>query len=128
MRNTWFVALPILVLTASCASSGQSGQTEAPRTRSSRNVITVEELADVQAQNGYEAIERLRPQWFMTRGGAGADVPVLFIENARQASLEGLRSLSVDMIEEMRFINARDATTRWGTGFQGGVIQVILRN
>ncbi len=128
MRNRWLLAFPMLIVASACASGGQPGQSVSPRSRSSRDLITVEELADVQVQNGYEAIQRLRPRWLMFRSGAGADVPVLFIENARQSSLDGLMSISVEMIGEIRFINARDATTRWGTGFPGGVIQVTLRN
>ena len=118
MRNMWLLAFPMLIVASACASGGQPGQSASPRSRSSRDLITAEELADVQVQNGYEAIQRLRPRWLMFRSGAGADVPVLFIESARQSSLDRLMSISVEMIGEIRFINARDATTRWGRAFR----------
>jgi hypothetical protein len=30
-------------------------------------------------------------------------------------------------VREIRYINARDATTRWGTGVSSGVIQVVSK-
>jgi hypothetical protein len=41
--------------------------------------------------------------------------------------VEALRVVRITETEQIRFISATDATTRWGTGHMGGVIEVILR-
>jgi hypothetical protein len=46
----------------------------------------------------------------------------------RMGGLEELHSIRAADVESIRFINARDATTRWGTGHMGGVIEVLLRS
>jgi outer membrane cobalamin receptor len=54
---------------------------------------------------------------------------MVFIDNVRSgASIERLAAIDVESVQEIRWINARDATTRWGTGVAGGVIQVITRS
>jgi hypothetical protein len=41
--------------------------------------------------------------------------------------LSQLRTLSVDQIEQMEFVSASDATTRYGTGHPSGIIEVTTR-
>jgi hypothetical protein len=43
----------------------------------------------------------------------------------RHGDIQSLRSILIEEIAEVRFISASDATTRWGTGHAGGVIQVL---
>ena len=114
------VVLPVAVFLAlSCASGGQTSG----RLTGSRNVIAAEELAGLTVeQNAYDAIRRLRSTWLQTRSGT---VPVVFVDNVRAGDLERLRTIPLEIVAELRYINARDATTRWGTGYTGGVIEVI---
>jgi hypothetical protein len=41
--------------------------------------------------------------------------------------VEALRDISVEQIRELRFIDAKDATTRYGTGHTSGVIEVYTK-
>ncbi len=124
MRRTHFLSLLALVILGSaCASSGQPGQS---RPRRDRNLITAEELSELSVSSAYEAVRRLRPGWLQARGRSG--LPVVYRNNTRWGgdprSLENIR---IDDVSEMRFLSASDATTRYGTGFTGGVILVVTR-
>lgn len=123
-------ALPlILAIVASACGSGTRLENSAPS--SSRNVLTREQILETQAGTALDALRSLRPSWLRPRGTATSMQPppiMVFIDNVRSgASLERLASIDVSSVEEIRWINARDATTRWGTGVAGGVIQVITR-
>ncbi len=124
MRRTRFLSLLALVILGSaCASSGQPGQSR-PRRRS--NLITAEELSGLSVSNAYEAVRRLRPAWLQARGRSG--LPVVYRNNARWGGdPRSLESIQINVINEMRFLSASDATTRYGTGFTGGVILVATR-
>lgn len=115
--------LPVLALTlllGACASGG-NGTTA----RSSSDVITLEELETVDTFSAYDAISRLRPQWLRSRV-PGQD-PVVFMNGSQMGGLDILRSVQVSTLAEIRYRNGRDATTRYGTGFGGGTIEMRSR-
>jgi hypothetical protein len=49
------------------------------------------------------------------------------IDGSIRGELDELRSLNTDSIESMQFLSATDATTKYGTGYFGGVIEVTTR-
>lgn len=124
MRRTRFLSLfAVLVLSSACASSGQPDQS---RPRRSRNLITAEELSELSVSSCYEAVQRLRPAWLQARGRS--PLPVVFRNNARWGdNPRSLESIRINSVSEIRFLSASDATTRYGTGFTGGVILVVTR-
>lgn len=124
MRRTRFLSLlAVVILGSACASSGQPGQS---RPRRSSNLITAEELSELPVSSAYEAVRRLRPAWLQARGRS--PLPVVYRNNARWGDdPSSLESIQIDIITEMRFLSASDATTRYGTGFTGGVILVVTR-
>lgn len=122
--------LAVLVLfAAACASS--SG----PRTTSGTgdpDVITEAELARFSTQPVRQAIERLRPRFLRTRGPssitrADADVIVVYMGNTRMGSLEFLDQITTSEIREVRYLNATDASQRFGTNHTSGAIILIPR-
>ena len=115
-RFTPFALTLLLALTA----CGTTGTNEGTRS-GGRNLITRSELADLPEQNALQAIERLRPRWLRQPLGR-SPVPVINGTPQRSASLSALRSIRVADLREMRYMSASDATTRWGTGFDGGAI------
>ena len=124
MRRTRFLSLlAAVILGSACASSGQPGQS---RPRRDSNLITAEELSGLTVSSAYEAVRQLRPAWLQPRGRSG--LPVVYRNNARWGNgPRSLESIRVDNIGEMRFMSASDATTRYGTGFTGGLILVETR-
>lgn len=90
-----------------------------PRNRISRAEIM--ERGD-NASTAMEVIRRLRPAWLLARGPD----PVVYVDNVRRpGGVDALFSVPVGQIRLLEFIGAADATTRWGTGHTGGVIQVV---
>ena len=110
---------------AACASGG--GGDGGPRR--SQNLITADELAEFATQNALDAIRRLRPRWLQPRGtsATGQNLPVAFLDGARLGAPDALRSVNVADIESIRYLNASDATMRYGTNFPGGAIEVRSR-
>lgn len=115
--------LTIALLACSVASQGPA--------RGSGNVITREELDRQPAGNAYDAVQRLRPQWLSRPTAAtlqpGGNPVMVYVDRRQFGTLESLRGLGTDQIEQIEFVSARDATTRYGTGHPSGVIEVTTR-
>jgi len=56
--------------------------------------------------------------------GSGQTVQV-YVDNVRAGGTDFLTARPLDGIVEIRYHNGRDATTKWGTGVGGGVIELI---
>ncbi len=107
-----------------CATAGQGPQ------RSS-NLITRQELERVPLSNAYDAVQLLRPQWLNRPTAAtlqpGGNPRLVYVDRHQMGTLEELRRLVVDQVEQMEFVSAQDATTRYGTGHPSGIIEVTTR-
>ncbi|MBI4427738.1 MAG: Plug domain-containing protein [Ignavibacteriales bacterium] len=115
---------PLLVLLVSnllwaCAGSGGGS-----RMGGMRDVLTGEEITKENVTNAYDAVSRLRPHFLQTRG---TSYPVIYLDNIRYGGVTSLREIPVANIHQIEFINASDATTRFGTGHTGGVIMVTTK-
>jgi hypothetical protein len=115
------------LVVAACATSGGEG-----RPSRNRNLITVEELQEHQQLSAYDAIQQLRPRWLIADRvvnvrGSGHQYPKVAVDGILQGELDALRRISVLHILEIRFLNSADATTRYGTGFPAGIIEVTTR-
>lgn len=119
-RTPVIFAVALAIGLAGCASSGGANRPEG----ASRTVIVQEELEGLGQISPLRAIERLRPQWLRARGD---DAPQLHIDGARRSSLRDLESYQLADIARMEFMSATDASTRFGTGYSGGVILVSTR-
>jgi len=106
---------------AACASG--SGGPAGPRRNA--NLITAEEMADYAFPTVLDAIRRLRPRWLQPRAGSGS--PQAILDGTRLGGLDQLRVIDVADIVSIRFLSASDATTRYGTGFPAGAIEVSTR-
>ena len=82
------------------------------------------------AHNAMQFLRRVRPAWLRSRGSnsftsAGAMYAVVYIDNIRRpGGLSALFQVPLSEIRGMQFIGPADATTRWGTGHQSGVILI----
>jgi hypothetical protein len=119
------VALVVAALPACVTSGGGSGG-------SASGPITRAEIEASPSRNGYDLVQNLRPSWLRTRGSTSlrrteAPRPVVYIDRIREESVESLRRIDSDMIFQVEFLSASDATTRFGTGHTGGAIVVTLR-
>ena len=122
MRPVCLAIVGLTLLAASCAAGGGS---EESGPRRSRNLITSEELTEVsEVGTVFDAIQRLRPNWLRGRGTSSVRV---FVDGAPMGGTSVLRNYRVDVIRECRFISPTDASTRFGTGYGGGVIEVFTK-
>ncbi|MGW8268423.1 MAG: hypothetical protein ACWGSQ_18795, partial [Longimicrobiales bacterium] len=119
--------LLLLLLEAGCASApGGEG-----RARSGQSSILQEELEGLPGFNVLQAVERLRPHWLRGRVTTVRGVstvrlfPKVFVDGVPSGELERLSQMTVVEAREIRFFSASDATTRFGTGYPGGVIEVL---
>ncbi len=111
--------LPILV---ACASAG------AP----DASVITALELGRSKARNAYDAISQIRPEMLRTRDPGTvvyfkARQPIVAVDNTVVGGVEVLRTLPVDRVARIEYVNFWLAGKRYGTGFRNGVLLIETR-
>ena len=124
------LTLATSISAVACTTASESDGSGSPAPR--RNVISREEIAASTATTAFDAVRELRPLWLRRRGpdlvSAGGRVgPRVAVDNVLRGGLDQMEAIRAETVEEIRFIRAADATTRFGTGVQGGVIEVIMR-
>jgi outer membrane cobalamin receptor len=127
---------------STATSSPPTSRTAAPTTtastasakKSGPNLITYADIQKQDFRNAQEVVQRLRPQWLRGRGSVSLNdrngestLPLVYIDGVKYGTLETLNQIPVTQINELQYINASDATTRWGTGLPGGVILVTSK-
>ncbi len=113
--GVWFA---VVLGASACASTGSRGEK-----RRLQNAITFAELDGQDAVDCYHLIQRLRPRWLRARGGG---TPEVFIDGAQLlGGVHALRGMPFGGgVEEIRFLSALDATTKFGTGYVNGAILI----
>lgn len=104
----------------SASSSGQS------------DLLTAAELEQWPNGDLFTLIERIRPTWLQTRmplSTQGSNSIVVVIDRVPQApGLDLLHGIKVGDVHEVRRLNARDATTLYGTGMTAGAILIVTKH
>ncbi len=118
---------------------------EAQKVKKDPNRITLEEIEASSGQNAYDLISSQRPAWLRTRGtntlrtqpvnsplGGTIQVPerqeiVVYVDGTRFGNQDMLRQLPISEVSSVEFLNASNATTRFGTGHTHGAILVVTR-
>lgn len=119
------VWLLTLFLAAGCAHSvAQSDSGELPR-RS--DVITRADIERTDAATVLDAVRLIRRHWISPARIRGQAPIRVYVDNVLRGGLQELRFIQSNHIAVIRYFNARDATTRWGTDHSGGVILVELQ-
>ena len=138
--------------TAACASSSSTqgagaGAATTSGPKPSATFITADEIERVHVENGYEAVQKLRPALLRQRqvasangqGGVSKDAPpitgtnvsagnvVVYVDGTRIGDIDQLRQISASSIATMRYYSASEAQLKWGSGHPGGVIEVISK-
>lgn len=134
MRVPSILRLPALLLVAAlaaCASGGSGGTastTGAAGSRHSSDLLTQAEIQDAGVGSTYDIVQRLRPAWLRTRSGGSTrtspQYAIVYLDGSRIGGLEALRRINSTDVRSIRFLRAGDATTRYGTGHEGGAILV----
>ena len=122
MKQT-LLRLPTMVLAlllAACVS-GSGGSSSG-----NSSLLSAEDLSEVANLSAYDAIQRLRPQWLQVRAN-NPPPQVIMNGSPMVGGPEMLRTVQVSDLTSIRYRNGRDATTRYGTGYGGGAIELSSR-
>jgi len=137
MRARVLMAAVVVAIGSGCSSSGggmAAGTSHGPSRQ--QDVITAQEIAEraADASNALQIVQKLRPSMLATRGRfspadsseAGAR-PKVVVDGVAFGAIENLANVNAVSVGEIRYIGATDATTRFGTGYVGGVILVTTK-
>ena len=128
MRRVVAVAA-VVVAAGACSTAGRG----APAARGDQNVITLREIEASEASNAYEIIQQLRPRWMNRNRGQRsifedqADFARVMVDEFPPREWEHLREITRESIQEIRFLEPREATFLYGTGFNAGLVRVTTK-
>ena len=96
----------------------------------SSDIITRAELSKTSALNAYEAVQRLRPQFFKDRGRtsilrAESRTPIVVLDDRPLGDMSTLRDISLNVVYEIRYLSASQAQVKYGSGYPAGAIVVV---
>ncbi len=130
MTSRGCTCLVLAFVLSACASStgtpfAEGGGTATRAARGNSTLIVRAQLEELTGLSAWDAVERFNRRWLnAARGGGYARV---VIDGTSRRDLYILRQLGTDGVESLRFLRASDATTKYGTGFAGGAIEVTSR-
>ncbi len=132
-RRCASVVLALVV--SACASSqdtpfGGGFATSAAASRENSFLIVGAQLEQVAGWSAWRAVDTLNPLWLRSRSVSvnyGPSYARVVVDGTVRRVLADLYRMSTDDIETMRYLSASDATTRYGTGYIGGVIEATTR-
>ena len=111
---------------SACATSpaGSSGD---------RDLLTRTQLEAVSYGTAYEAVRRFRPIWLRSERGADSFIAQgmrglrIYVDGVYYGEVESLRTLQVQDIEEIRYLDKREATLEFGTNHGEGALMITTR-
>jgi hypothetical protein len=79
----------------------------------------------------YEALQQLRPTFLRSRDIQTTShqeiTPVaVFVDGGQTEGLDVLRTIRASTVKELRFYEPAEANTKFGTGHNGGLIEVVM--
>jgi hypothetical protein len=122
--------LSMLALLAACASAPQEDDEPSPITLSSSRVqITAKELQSAGVGTTFDALRRLRPEFFLRRSTSTFTDPyngysVLYLDGHLQGSLDLLNTIPLTSILSIQYHTGTEAYARLGKYHPGGAINV----
>jgi len=140
----WTFGLTLALAACASGAGGGSGQGR------SADLITQEQIDQAALDSALDVIRRYRPRWLdptrsptasgiaplvgrpgMPQDGAAYVVnevyPTVVRDGIRLGEIDSLATISPRTVASIRFLSASDASTRYGSGYDGGVIEVVSR-
>ncbi len=126
----------VLALVVSACASSQDTPfeeefvTPTEASRGGTRLIVRAQLEQLAGLSAWQAVETLNPRWLRSRSVSvnyGPSYARVVVDGTVRRVLADLYRMSTNNIETMRYLSASDATTKYGTGNAGGVIEVTLR-
>lgn len=122
------LAVFTVAVTVSCASAGAGRGSAAFDSQ----LITEDEIVASRATTAYDAIRKLRANFFSYRGetslrNTSSPFPTVYVDDQEFGAISTLRTIPAAHIATIRLYRAWEAGTRYGTGHMGGVIAITTR-
>lgn len=94
--------------------------------------ITEQEVRQSRAANAYEVVAKLRGNFLSNRGATSlmntsSPEPTVYVDGVPWGPPATLRNLPAEQVATIRLYRAWEATTKFGSGNMGGVIEVATR-
>ena len=123
VRNAGLLLCALLVV--ACGTRTAAGN------RSS-DTLTRQQMIDAGATTVYDAVQKLQPSWFSTRGPRSLTdetptVASVYVNGSNVGDISYLRNLRPDNVDHLRYWDVGEAGARFGMGHLRGVIEVVLR-
>lgn len=131
IRIALLPALSILLFAGACASSSAAGG--AAPARGDPNLIRRTELSDAQLNdmNAYQVVQQVRPRMLSSLGPTSAtgmsNQLVVYLDNTKLGNVDTMREIRMAELQEIRYLPPSEATLRYGTGHENGVILLRRR-
>lgn len=124
-QRSILIALVLPLLTA-CASGGSGAPSGDP------DLLTAQQLEAFQHMNVYDAIRQTRPQWLRSaRGQSSLRQSTesmrglrVYVDGVLFGGASDLQRLEVRAVHDVRFLDSREATLRYGTNHAEGAVLV----
>jgi len=87
--------------------------------RGDRNLITPQEIAESDARNAYELIQRLRPLWLQSRGDRSVRLEtaiVVYQDGAMLGGIDTLEGIPIELVRSVRALDSAEAGRLPGLG------------
>ena len=146
----WLTPLAILTLAGAVTGGAAAQDQQKPKPKRNPDVISFEEIETIRGDVGSaeDLIRRLRPKFLQVRpsqqlmGSASNPPPPgtiptgsqtkqavtikVYVNNVQRGSAEVLRLLPPTGINEIRYLNPSDATSRFGINHEAGAILIAV--
>ena len=123
------VFLALVGVLAGCSTTGGGGS----RSAVDQYVITLAEIEATEARDAYEVVQQLRPRWMNRNRGqrsineSASDYAKVVLDDLPPREFASLREIPRNAILEIRFLEPREATFQYGTGYNAGVVKVTTK-
>jgi hypothetical protein len=115
-----------VVLTVACSSAPPARR----NTLIQQRLITAQEMSEIHYATAFEVVEALRPQWLRPRGRTSVNMREyvkVYLDDSLLGEPEQLRNIMARSIGSIRFLDAHEASQRWGLDHGQGAIVVSTR-
>lgn len=116
------LTLVLTLFAAACAASAGGAAGGGGSNANMLTAATITESAISPGEPFYDTIDRIRPQWLR-----GSPEPAVFIDGSNAGGIGALRTVNAGSVQEARYYRAEQASGRFGGVYDGGVIEVNLR-
>ena len=130
MKGIRILLLPAMLFAAACASSGGAGATAQ---RGDPNLIRRTELTEAQLNDmtAYQVVQQVRPRMLASLGPTAVSGMsgglVVYLDATKLGNAETMKEIRMAELQEIRYLPPSEATLRYGTGHENGVIVMRRR-